>query len=71
MKNFKSPSPLKVARVSAGLRQRDLAEAIGRSTPYVCRIETGGPAVLTPEIAEQIAAAVRTPSFILFAGTKK
>ena len=64
-------TPLKLARLSAGLRQIDLAADIGKSPAYVCRLETGGPAVLTPEIAEKIATSVRTLSFILFAGTKK
>lgn len=67
----KPPTPLTIARITAGLRQSDLAEGIGKSTAYIHRLETGGPAILTPEIAERIAAAVKTPSFILFAGSKK
>jgi len=66
----KPPTPLTIARISAGLRQRDLAERIDRSTAFVSRLETGGPAVLTHEIAERIADAVGTPSFVIFAGMK-
>jgi len=62
---------LTIARVTAGLRQRDLAVAIGRSTAFVSRLETGGRAILTAEVAERIAATIGTPAFLLFAGRDK
>ena len=58
---------LRISRIAAGLRQRDLAHLIGRSTSFVCRLETGGPASLTPEIAKTIAQAVNAPAAVLFA----
>ncbi|HBO69164.1 MAG TPA: hypothetical protein DD658_03075 [Deltaproteobacteria bacterium] len=68
--NFKTSSPLRVARVSAGLRQRDLAEQVNRSSAYICRLENHGPAVLTPQIAKRISEAVRTPAVFLFGWTR-
>ena len=64
--NFTPPSPLRVARVSAGLRQCDLAERVNRSPAYICRLENHGPAVLTPEIAKRISEAVGSPAVFLF-----
>jgi transcriptional regulator with XRE-family HTH domain len=57
---------LRVARVAAGLRQIDLARRIGRSTSFVCRLETGGTALLSPGIVETIAEAVKVPAAVLF-----
>jgi len=67
----KPPTPLTIARVTAGLRQSDLAENIGKSTAYIHRLETGGSATLTSEIAERIASAVGAPSFVIFQGGRK
>jgi transcriptional regulator with XRE-family HTH domain len=62
-------SPLKLARVVKDIRQRDIAEAIHKSTAYVSRLESGrGPATLTPEIAAKIAKVLDVPVVVLFAG---
>jgi len=37
----------------------------------VSRLETGGRAILTAEVAERIAATIGTPAFLLFAGRDK
>lgn len=62
---------LRTARRVADLKQKDIAAEIGRSQMFVSRLERGGYARLTPEIAEKIAAIVGVPSVILFAGPKK
>lgn len=64
------PTPLTIARISAGLRQIDLAATIGKSNAFISRLENGSGAVLTPEIAEKIASAVGTPSFAIFKGMR-
>lgn len=64
--NYTPPSPLKVARASAGKRQRDLAEEVGRSPAFICRLERGGSALLTPEIAETLSASLGVPAVLLF-----
>lgn len=71
MINNTKPSPLRIARVSAGVRQADLAKSIARSTMFVSRLERGGSATLTPEIASRIAESVNVPAVLLFAGPKK
>lgn len=65
--NTMTTSPLRLARLAAGLRQVDLAATIGRSRLFICRLEIGGYARLTPEIAETLAAAVNVPAALLFA----
>lgn len=59
-------TPLRLARLAAGLRQADLAAVIDRSQMFVHRLEVGGPARLTPEIADKLAAAVNVPAALLF-----
>jgi len=71
LKTNRIPSPLRLARVSAGLRQRDLADAIGRPICYVSRLENGGYALLTPRIAEELAAALDVPAVLIFMGRPK
>ena len=71
MINNTNPSPLRIARVSAGVRQADLAASIARSTMFISRLERGGCAVLTPEIAARIAETVNVPAVLLFAGGKR
>jgi transcriptional regulator with XRE-family HTH domain len=60
------PSLLRVARLSVGLRQADLATAVCRSKMYVSRLERGLSAVLTEEIATRCAAATGISSQLLF-----
>jgi DNA-binding XRE family transcriptional regulator len=50
----KSPSLLRVARVSAGMAQWELARLIGRSCSFVSRLENGEPVPLTRELAAKI-----------------
>ena len=64
------PTPLKIARISAGLSQSDLAAKIERGHVFVHRLETDGCAVLTSEIAEKIASAVGVPAVVIFSGMK-
>jgi transcriptional regulator with XRE-family HTH domain len=64
-------SPLRTARLLAGVRQVELASAVDRSTMYISRLERGESARLTGEIAEKLAAAVDVPAVILFMGSKK
>jgi len=64
-------SPLRTARVGSGLRQADLAAIIDRSQMFISRLERGGYAVLTPEIAERITEVVGVPGVILFRGNGK
>jgi len=71
MRVAKPPKPLTIARITAGLRQVDLAAAVGKSNAFISRLENNGPAVLTPEVAERIASAIGTPAFLLFSGMKK
>jgi len=71
MKTNRIPSPLRLARVSAGLLQRDLAAAIGRPICYVSRLENGGYARLTPKIAEELAATLEVPAVLIFMGRTK
>jgi transcriptional regulator with XRE-family HTH domain len=66
-----TPFALRTARRVAEITQNDIAAEIGRSQMYVSRLERGGYARLTPEIAEKIAALVGVPSFILFKGERK
>lgn len=68
MGNVCRPSPLRVARVAAGLYLRDIAQAVDRSISFVHRLEVGGYARLTPEIAFRIGEAVGVPAPILFPG---
>lgn len=66
METNSSPSFLRIIRIQSGLRQRDVAEAIGRSTQFVHRLETSGPALLTPAIAEKIGTVVAVSPAELF-----
>jgi transcriptional regulator with XRE-family HTH domain len=66
----KNISPIRIARVSSGLRQTDLAAEINRSQMFVSRLECGGYAVLTPEIADRIAEVLGVPGAVLFRGSK-
>lgn len=59
-KPFNKVSALRIARVAAGLTLADLGRAIDRSPCFVHRIETGGPARLTEEIASGLARACST-----------
>ena len=61
---------LRTARRIAEITQKDIATEIGRSQMYVSRLERGGYARLTPETAEKIAALVKVPAVLLFAGRK-
>lgn len=63
------PTPLRIARQVAGLRQADLAAEINRSQMFVSRLERGRSATLTPEIAERIADTLGSPAVLLFNGT--
>ena len=62
------PTILRTARAAAGLRQIDLARAIGRTCSFVNRLEARVPVVLTPELRNQIAEVLQTPEAVLFAG---
>lgn len=62
------PSPLRIARQVAGLRQTDLATAINRSQMFVSRLERGRSAILTPEIADRLADTLGSPAVLLFNG---
>jgi transcriptional regulator with XRE-family HTH domain len=57
---------LRIARVAAGLSQRELARQIDRSQPWVHRAETGGEARVTPEDAARIAAALNVSPESIF-----
>jgi transcriptional regulator with XRE-family HTH domain len=57
---------LRIYRGAAGLTQVDLAAQIKRSPAFVSRVENGGPATLTPAIAEKIGAVVGVAPAILF-----
>jgi DNA-binding XRE family transcriptional regulator len=65
---FASPSPMRVWRVAAGLRQSDLARLAGVSEPQVNRIEAGhsNPRLST---ARALAAALSTTVDELFPAT--
>jgi transcriptional regulator with XRE-family HTH domain len=66
MKQNYKPSALRLARVLAGLSQRDVADQVNRSPVYIHRLETGGSAVLTPELASKIADTLGSTPEILF-----
>lgn len=66
MESKSSPSFLRIVRIQSGLRQRDVADAIGRSPQFIHRLETHGPALLTPAIAEKIGAIVAVSPAELF-----
>jgi transcriptional regulator with XRE-family HTH domain len=62
----KPTSVLQLARIKVGLRQKDVAHEIGRSTQFISRVENGGSATLTPELAERIGAVVAVSPGELF-----
>ena len=70
-KTFKPFPLLRVARVSAGFMQEDLAKRIGRSPAFVSRIETGGPALITKEVASKIAKALNLPPSLVLSATRR
>jgi transcriptional regulator with XRE-family HTH domain len=61
-----SASVLRLYRIQAGLRQCDIAKPINRSVQFVHRLETGGPALLTAELAEAIGNLLAISPAILF-----
>jgi transcriptional regulator with XRE-family HTH domain len=64
--NNKQITALRINRIAAGLRLADVAREINRSIMFVQRLETGGSARLTPEIASKIAEALSTSPENLF-----
>ncbi len=58
-------SRLKIARVSAGMNQFDLAQRVGVSEVGISRIETGR-VTPRPELKAKIAAVLGKPTFELF-----
>ncbi len=63
--NFK-PSALRLARILAGMTQRDVAAQIHRSPSYVHRLETGGSAKAGSDLARKIADTLHAPLDSLF-----
>lgn len=57
---------LRHARTASSLTQEELAASIGKSRAFVYRLEVGGRATLTPEIAERISTVVSIAPEALF-----
>lgn len=64
--NKKPKTTLRIERFLCGMTLQQLAEATGRSRMFFSRLETGGSATLTPEIAEKIASVLGTVPEKLF-----
>lgn len=62
---------LKLTRTAKGMSQADVGLRISRPQCFVSRIERGGSALVTREVASAIAAALETPVELLFPGVDR
>jgi len=65
----KPHSALRIERFLQGVTLRDLEQATGRSRMFFSRLETGGPATLTPDLARKIADTLGVPPEKIFNDT--
>jgi transcriptional regulator with XRE-family HTH domain len=63
-------SALRAERLLRGFSQRQIAEAVGVNQMRLSRIERGASAVVTPELAEKLAAALGCGISEIFGGDR-
>lgn len=68
---FKSPSLLRIARVTAGMAQWELARLIGRSCAFISRLENGDPVPLTQELAYKIGNILSLPGAVVLTTARR
>jgi transcriptional regulator with XRE-family HTH domain len=64
----RSNEVLRITRLSRRLSLREMAVVCGKSKSYAHRLEAGGCAKLTPEVAARVASTLGLPVGILFPG---